>query len=748
MMRGMAGQSRPGRVWRMAVLAAGLVGVAGLLAWTVLTWMTKGLEAAAWVAGIAAAVLAVPAVLAWLVGWWRTSTAPRPAPSGEELEQAAAKLAEAVAEQWREEAEARSLNDPAPMPVRWRATGRAELVDHSVNRTPGVLEEACSDDIPALVERFRALRRRRLVILGAPGSGKTTLAVQLLRSLLESRREGEAVPVLLSAADWDVDRHPRLADWVAAVLDRDYPLLRTPGMPPGAADRLAERGRILPMLDGLDEMPVPARASVLTALNRSLDEGDPVVVTCRTDEYAHTVATAGDVLTSAEVLEAEPLTPRAAADYLHRCLPPQRLPAWEPVLARLRAASPHWPGAGRVLAEVAATPLGLWLVRTVYIDRNADPAPLLDEHRFPTADTLRDHLFDHLIDVLITTRPPITDSGKQDKLFRPRRRHDSVRVRAWLGYLAALLDGQGTRDLAWWRLAATIPTFPATFRLTVGLTAGFIGWLAFGLTYGLASGLLFGLTFGLLGWLRARQIAESAIRDLPGYADLRLRHRWTDLIHKLASRFTFGLSAGLSAGLAVGIASGPMHGLGAKLIGGLIAGFTFGLMTMLMGGLMEWAEAPASAARATTPTASWKADRNLNLLRIGTSMLAIGLSLGLNVGFLYGFSAGLTSGLTGGISGGLALGLAGGLTVGNHRAWLAYLVATCWLAWKKLLPRNMVAFLDDCHQIGLLRAIGPLYQFRHAEFQDYLVSNYQRTYETGGGRGPQREQVASNTGER
>lgn len=82
MMRGMAGQSRPGRVWRMAVLAAGLVGVAGLLAWTVLTWMTKGLEAAAWVAGIAAAVLAVPAVLAWLVGWWRTSTAPPTGPLG------------------------------------------------------------------------------------------------------------------------------------------------------------------------------------------------------------------------------------------------------------------------------------------------------------------------------------------------------------------------------------------------------------------------------------------------------------------------------------------------------------------------------------------------------------------------------------------------------------------------------------------------------------------------------------------
>ena len=34
-------------------------------------------------------------------------------------------------------------------------------------------------------------------------------------------------------------------------------------------------------------------------------------------------------------------------------------------------------------------------------------------------------------------------------------------------------------------------------------------------------------------------------------------------------------------------------------------------------------------------------------------------------------------------------------------------------------------FLDDCHSLGLLRAVGPIYQFRHAELQDHLAATYQ-----------------------
>jgi hypothetical protein len=84
------------------------------------------------------------------------------------------------------------------------------------------------------------------------------------------------------------------------------------------------------------------------------------------------------------------------------------------------------------MAEIVSTPLGLWLLRTVYTAPNADPAALLDPARFPDTAALRAHLFDQLIPALIASRPPSTDPAAA---FRPRKRHDPVQVRSWLGFL-------------------------------------------------------------------------------------------------------------------------------------------------------------------------------------------------------------------------------------------------------------------------------------------------------------------------
>lgn len=54
---------------------------------------------------------------------------------------------------------------------------------------------------------------------------------------------------------------------------------------------------------------------------------------------------------------------------------------------------------------------------------------------------------------------------------------------------------------------------------------------------------------------------------------------------------------------------------------------------------------------------------------------------------------------------------------------------TPWKTWtctrrfvhRGLLPRDPVALLDDAHRLGLLRVVGPAYQFRHLELRDYLA---------------------------
>ncbi|MFB4317247.1 hypothetical protein [Actinomadura sp. 21ATH] len=80
----------------------------------------------------------------------------------------------------------------------------------------------------------------------------------------------------------------------------------------------------------------------------------------------------------------------------------------------------------------------------------------------------------------------------------------------------------------------------------------------------------------------------------------------------------------------------------------------------------------------------------------------------------------LTLGLAGGLTVGGAGGLALGLAFADHYAWPAYLAVTFW----RRLPQSLMVFLDDAHRLGLLRAVGPIYQFQHTELHDHLAAAY------------------------
>jgi hypothetical protein len=104
-----------------SILAAG-VGVLALVisvVWLALVWVRNDAVVADSRASVLGFVLAAVVAVTALVGWERRRRVAAGAPAtAEQVRQAATTLPEVVAQQWAQEATARSLGDPGPMPVR------------------------------------------------------------------------------------------------------------------------------------------------------------------------------------------------------------------------------------------------------------------------------------------------------------------------------------------------------------------------------------------------------------------------------------------------------------------------------------------------------------------------------------------------------------------------------------------------------------------------------------------------------
>jgi len=732
---------RRGSLWRQLSSLMGLLFLAALLGIIGAFLYAKDAKAGAEASEIIAAVLAIAALAPPLVRRWQQASQ-RVVPKTDELESAMGILAGAVEEQWRQEAIIRSLGDPDPIPVVWRLTEHEDLMDHPqlIASTPLAFSEQ-SDRISELVQAFRGLRRRRLVILGGPGTGKTTLAVQLVLELLRSRVEGEPIPVLLTVGNWNTADHERLQDWLAMKLDQDYPALRAEDSRVSVSQSLAARAHILPVLDGLDELPDAARAKVIAALNASLGVDDQLILTSRTSEYAAAVDKEGTVLRSAAVIEPEALSPDTAVSYLENCLPRQADSAWAAIFLDMRK------GRAKALAEVTSTPLGIWLLRTVYITNRRSPTPLRRKHlRDPSV--LKRHLFSELIPALVWSRTPTSNPAE---IYRPRHTWDPKDISRWLGFhawrlreinskLASENDSlDPVRDFTWWHLGGlNLSTFMiGPFAIVAGLFNGLIFAMSDAIALGpsglkrnllavVVIGLGTGLSQGIIFWVLAHTTWPY---EKPGYADLHIRRRRRS--GKGAAR-TGGPLRRLTSplGMALFVAF-TITGVGATKNGAvsLGAGLVAGLVVWLCAWLFKWAESPSVTDRAVTPMSSWRADRTLIVLRISLTMLVFGLAFSFgyllqNVGQRNLLLLTLLS-----VLGGASIGFFFGVVMGNHHAWLLFVIARWWIAllghW---FPFRLMTFLDDCHRLGLLRAVGPTYQYRHAELQDYLAANFSKNY--------------------
>ncbi len=239
------------------------------------------------------------------------------------------------------------------------------------------------------------------------------------------RSEADPVPVRVSLASWDTACP--LQEWL---VDQIHEQFRYRGISTDGARVLVDQHRILPVLDGLDEMdtditPVGERRAVraLQQLNACQHPGGnaPIILTCRTAQYAQ-LAAADVRMREAARIEIAPVTAVQARDYLTaRSTSPAR---WTTVMGTLTAAP------GGTLARAWSTPWRLNLAATVYEERNADTLAYLRRRdqllTFRSPSAVRDHLLAHYLPAAAhqhSTRP-----GR----YRP------AQVHLWLAALAAM----------------------------------------------------------------------------------------------------------------------------------------------------------------------------------------------------------------------------------------------------------------------------------------------------------------------
>jgi Cdc6-like AAA superfamily ATPase len=122
---------------------------------------------------------------------------------------------------------------------------------------------------------------RSLLILGEPGSGKTTMLLELARQTIERAEKdlAQPIPVVFNLSSW-AEKQFSLAEWLVEELNTKYQI------PKKVAQKWVENDELLLLLDGLDEVAQAQRVACVEAINifhrNSLM---PLVVCSRVADY-------------------------------------------------------------------------------------------------------------------------------------------------------------------------------------------------------------------------------------------------------------------------------------------------------------------------------------------------------------------------------------------------------------------------------------------------------------------------------
>jgi len=521
----------------------------------------------------------------------------------------------------------------------------------------------------------------KLLILGEPGAGKTTTMLDLAQALVAKAKQDASypVPILINLSGWQEPRQS-MPDWLVEELKSKY------GVRKDIGKQWLQDKRLLPLLDGLDEVKPEHQEACVQAINQWLgsDRRPVSVVVCsRREEYASSQTQLH--LNGAILLQA--LTDEQIQDYLIRV---SRTELW------------HVLQQDTVLLNLMKTPLLLSITVLSY-----EALSLQQWHELTSPQQRLNLLLDAYIQTMLhrdLQDLAMLKRGWQSKSYRKRKPPTAARTRHWLTFLAQQLQRKSQTEFllekmqpSWLLKAKQRKLHKLISGLLAGLSYGlcvgsYVGVL-YGLFSGLLVGLLTGLLVGLLGWL------PKEIKPVETFT-------WS---YKTA---VGGLLVGLFGGLLVGL----IGGLHFELLIGVFGWLLIGLLMALFSGL-------------TYSEVETKGSPNQGIWKSAATAFYISMFFGLCGGLLvellywliFGVLSGLRIQLYIGLPIGIPIGLFFGLLLGlfgGGRACIQHFALRLVLYHERSIPWNYARFLNYCTERLLLQRIGGRYRFVHKLLQE------------------------------
>jgi hypothetical protein len=628
------------------------------------------------------------------------------------------------------EAQERQLTGSGLLPVSWLLiqAGASPPLEASAARPPGWPASQGDADWPGnLAALFQNLHQKQLIILGEPGSGKTTIAVSLLLRLISARGPADPLPVRFSIGSWN-PRVESLHAWLWRRLVQDYPELEPRFSSPEIStlhDALTKHW-IIPILDGFDEIrDADLRNYAVDAIRKQQGSDLPMIITSRMAEF-NALTRSLNSFPGATVVSMQPLRPEQALTHLAATAPDGQRELWDGVLlvAANEGSAP--------LASALASPLMVWLAGVGLDSGQVRAEDLLARKLPPGRDPLEKHLLAALVPgaFAVALRRPL----REDKLAT----RDPAEATRWLTFLARRLQRHNMSEIAWWQLQALAPLWAvgcgiaAAIGLIVGLLAGASALLAIEADLAALLGLLFGFGFGQA--YSAARLSGAAQRGRRGFGG-RSSGADTDF-YVFSRKFLFGLAMTLAFAIAAAAATSfllwrrgeglrslaaangkPGDLLAYSFIGGVIA-----LLSGLAGGTIagillrsnDTLDKRLSGARSVSPAMAVRKDRfaAIGAFVVGTVVSGVLAFVILRLAI----DRSSWSMFAGAVAGGITASL-------MFTWWPFFRMASAWFAIRNQLPWNLMSFLEEALDYGVLRQTGIAYKFRHDLLQESLIKS-------------------------